>query len=261
MTSRPPAGGLSEERVRAAWPSSAPIQVRETTGSTNDDAKALARSGAAHGALCLAGAQTSGRGRSGSSWYSPPGENLYASIVLVPRASRAAPVATFTLAVGIVVARTIDARLDGAPARIKWPNDVHVRGRKIAGILVEGTSRGASPGPLVVGVGINIATRAFPEPLGSIATSLALEGSGDLDPSSLAASLARGLVEAFDLHELHGLAPFLSELRDKDALLGARVRVDGVIGRADGIEPDGSLAILGEDGVRHPVIAGHVERC
>ncbi len=252
---------LTAERVRAAWPSTAPIEVRATTASTNDDAKALARAGAPHGALCLAEAQTAGRGRSGSAWFSPPGDNLYASIVLVPRAARVAPAATFTLAAGVVVARVVDARLDGAPARIKWPNDVHVRGRKIAGILVEGTSRGASPGPLVVGVGINVRTRAFPEALAEIATSLAIEGGGGLDLSGLAADLARGVVDAFELHEREGLAPFLSALREKDALFGATVRVDGITGRAEGIEPDGSLAVRGEDGGRHLVIAGHVERC
>lgn len=254
---------LDAELVRAAIRArvsghAAPVVVHATTGSTNDDARALAREGAAHGTLVLAEQQTRGRGRSGNPWFSPPGENLYASLLLTPQSITPAT-AAFSLVVGLCVAQVVERACAGrVRAQVKWPNDVLVADRKIAGVLIEGSAsaRGAS---LVVGVGLNVGTRAFPPELGGVATSIAEELGFASDRNPLAADLAVVILEAWPAFEAAGLAPHAEELARRDALRGRRVRVDEVSGVAAGIEPDGRLLIEGEGGVTTRVVAGHVE--
>ena len=106
--------------------------------STNDEALALARRGARHGTIVVARAQRAGRGRDGRSWASPPGMGLYFSAVLRPQLALA-QVPPLTLAIGIAVVDA--ARSCGAPAQLKWPNDVLVHARKLAGVLVEAHSQ------------------------------------------------------------------------------------------------------------------------
>ena len=236
----------------------APVIVKASTGSTNDDAKALARSGSAHGAAVLAEAQTHGRGRSGSRWYSPAGENLTLSIVLLPGAIGAST-ATFSLVVGLCVARAVEAAAGGSlRAGVKWPNDVLVERRKIAGVLIEGAS-GQGRATLVVGVGVNVGSRSFPPELSELATSLAREGALDVDRSLVAADIVAGVLDAWDAFASAGLEPWLGELARRDALRGRSVRVEAVSGVAEGIAPDGRLLVRTPPGDLVSVVAGHVE--
>jgi len=238
------------------------VVVREITESTNDDAKQLARDGSPSGSFVIADCQTRGRGRSGNVWHSPPGANLYLSIVLRP-GFESAKAPAFALATGCVVASAIERRLGEATARvrIKWPNDVFADEKKIAGILIEALLRGEVLGSIVVGIGVNLATTELPPELEQHATSLALLGvSGDgLDRDTLAAELAVELGEAVRRYEHDALASFAGDLAARDALRGRRVRVLDVEGVADGIEADGRLAIVGADGQRRFVGSGHVE--
>jgi len=135
------------------------LEVLAETGSTNDDARTAAERGAPRGHVIVADAQRSGRGARGAVWSSPPGTDLYLSIVerleLAPR-----DVATLTLAVGLGV-RDACATLLGAhgaaPAvTVKWPNDVRVGDRKCAGVLVESSSMGEQLGPIVIGIGLDV---------------------------------------------------------------------------------------------------------
>src|SRR4051794_14278733 len=138
--------------------------------STNDEAAAWARAGAPHGALVIADAQTGGRGRLGRTWHSPPGENLYFSTVLRPEIPphRAPPL---TLAVGVALADAV--REAGCDAQLKWPNDLLLDGKKVAGILTEMTTSGGRVEFVVIGIGVNLDARAFPAELDGRATSIA----------------------------------------------------------------------------------------
>lgn len=226
----------------------------DSTGSTNDDAKQRARDGAVHGTFVVADHQTAGRGRSGSAWFSPPRSNLYFSIVLRP-SPPVDNVATFALAAGTCVATLVEQAI-GKRAGIKWPNDVQVDGRKIAGLLLEASHRAGQLSFVVVGVGLNVATTAFPPEL--VATSLAIEGAKNVDRRALASELASYVCEAWGRFEREGLSPFLPALSERDVLRGKRVRVEGVSGIASGVDAQGHLLLI-EDTTTYAVTAGHVE--
>jgi len=246
-----------EEALGRSWAPA--IVVEPLTGSTNDDVKALARSGAAPGALVVAEAQTAGRGRSGAAWHSPPGENLYLSLLLRPELAPAA-IVPFTLVVGSVVREAAQRRL-AEPVSIKWPNDVLCRKKKLAGVLVEGQVRGEVLGSIVVGIGVNVHARAFPPPLDSIATSLAIEGAepSAVSRNALAADLVAGVYGAADRFVAEGFAGFLGSIRAHDALRGRPVSVNGVTGVATDIDASGALVLERADGSRVAMTSGHVE--
>ncbi|AUX41507.1 biotin--[acetyl-CoA-carboxylase] synthetase [Sorangium cellulosum] len=263
------AGAIERELSRLGAPLGRPLTVVEETASTNDDARSAAASGAPHGAAFLADAQTQGRGRGGRAWHSPPGENLYLSLVLRPRlpASSIAPIA---LVMGLAVASVVERRLaptgsggvpgdrPAAEVRLKWPNDVLAGGRKLAGILVEAQLRGDAVSSLIVGVGLNVHTRSFPPELSSRATSLALLGQGGVPRESLAAELIQAMGGAAVRFEAERLAAFAEELARMDWLRDRRVEVAGVAGVAAGIDPEGHLLVRGADGVLRAVAAGEV---
>lgn len=263
---------LSAEAValhlaRLGSPVGRPLSVVAETASTSDDARLAAAAGAPHGAAFLADAQTRGRGRGGHTWHSPPGENLYMSIIARPRVP-AAGVAPAALAVGVAAARVIAPRLS-VPVWIKWPNDVLAgpaapgappirAARKLAGILVEGQLRGGDVAGLIIGIGVNVRAAAFPPDIADRATSLRLAGAADLDRSALAAELIAAVGEALDRYEEDRLASFLPDLAARDALRGAQVVVSGVRGEAAGIDAEGRLLVRGDAGAVVPVATGEV---
>jgi len=240
-----------------------PISVLEQTASTNDDARALARGGAPHGAVVLAEAQSAGRGRGTHRWYSPPGASIYASLVWRPRLE-SSRLAMLALAVGVGVARGVDAHLSVPRARIKWPNDVYVDDRKIAGILVE-ASLGSGAPLAIVGVGLNVGVREFPTDLATIATSLLLAGGRDLDRSLVAATLlasvddaCRDLEAGLSSDDVTRSSRVLEELGERDCLIGRAVRIGEVVGAAAGIDTEGRLLVRRADGVLEAVVSGEV---
>jgi BirA family biotin operon repressor/biotin-[acetyl-CoA-carboxylase] ligase len=232
-----------------------PLSVTAQTGSTSDDAKRAAGAGAPHGALFVADAQRSGRGRGANVWHSPPGRNVYLSLVLRPALSPAS-VAPITLAFGLAVASVVERRIRDR-ASIKWPNDVQVRGRKISGVLVEAQLRGAALTGMVVGVGLNVGIESFPRDLAARATSLAIEGARDLDRARIVAELVAELERAAATFADRGLAPFVGDLADRDALLGREVTVGSLRGVAEGIDDEGRLCLRDADRI-HRVVAGEV---
>jgi BirA family biotin operon repressor/biotin-[acetyl-CoA-carboxylase] ligase len=150
-----------------------------TIGSTNDVAAAMASLPDAEGAVVLADAQTAGRGRRGHTWFSPPGAGLYVSVILLPaRAARVSDRATglVTLAAGVALCEGVEAATGLVP-EIKWPNDVLVGRRKLAGILAEGVAAPSAPAlqSVVLGFGINVGTLQPPRELADRVTSLELE--------------------------------------------------------------------------------------
>jgi BirA family transcriptional regulator, biotin operon repressor / biotin---[acetyl-CoA-carboxylase] ligase len=167
-----------------------PLSIVDVTGSTNDDAKAAAHGGIASGAAFVADTQTAGRGRLGRAWHSPAGENLYVSFVLRPdHPDRTVPFVT--LAAGLATADAIAPLIECA-VQLKWPNDVLVSNRKIAGVLCE-SAVSKERTFVVVGIGLNVRTTVFPPDLAPTSTSLALAGAKMLDRSTVLVSIATAL--------------------------------------------------------------------
>jgi BirA family biotin operon repressor/biotin-[acetyl-CoA-carboxylase] ligase len=214
------------------------LHLRET-GSTNDRARELAAAGAPHGTLVTASAQSAGRGRQGRAWSAPPGHALLMSLVLrdvhplVP------------LAAAVAVAEAV-----GDDARIKWPNDVLLAGRKVAGILAEGRPQ---EGWVVLGIGVNVAVRVadLPSELHATAATLGRRPS-DVEPflASLLAALTRSL--SLPTGEL------LDAWRARDALLGREISWAAGSGTAAGIDGEGRLVVELPGGGRTSLDAGEV---
>jgi BirA family biotin operon repressor/biotin-[acetyl-CoA-carboxylase] ligase len=233
------------------------VTVAETD-STNDDALAAANEGAPHGATFVADTQRLGRGRRGSTWISPPGENLTFSILLRPELP-ADKVSAIALVAGLAVRDAAAARVS-EPVVIKWPNDVLVNGKKLAGILVESRLSGTMVDAVVVGIGVNVSMREMPAEIANIATSLSLLG----DPSPSREALLADVLDAFedrlDRFVRGGLEALLPELLRHDGLRGTAVKVGDVRGEGAGIGDDGALLLRDGDGVLHRITSGTVER-
>ena len=199
------------------------------TDSTNARARELAIAGARHGTVVTAGEQSAGRGRQGRTWSAAPGRALLCSIVIRD------PVALLPLAAGVAVAEVI-----GPLARLKWPNDVLVDGRKVAGILVEGRPQ---EGWAVVGIGLNVALRVadFPVELRETAGTLGLSPA-DVEPTLVA---VLGRLEAWISVDA---ASLVEAVRDRDALYGREVRWADGRGVGAGIDAGGRLLVTTEGG-------------
>ena len=216
---------------------------RRTTDSTNERAKELALAGAPHGALVTADEQTAGRGRQGRAWVAPPGKALLMSVVL---RDLGAAQAYLPLAAALAV---YEASEQSAPVRcaIKWPNDVWVDGRKVAGILVEGRPQ---EGWAVLGIGINVSTTAdeFPDDLRDIATSLGADSTEEV-LERLTAALDARLADPPDR--------IVADWSERDALRGQTIRWQGGEGTATGIDQTGALLVQTSSG-RVALDAGEV---
>jgi BirA family biotin operon repressor/biotin-[acetyl-CoA-carboxylase] ligase len=191
--------------------------------STNRRARELASAGAPHGTLVTAGAQTAGRGRQGRRWEAPAGSALLCSLVLREFD------ALLSLRAGLAV-----ADVAGEAARVKWPNDVQVEGRKVAGVLVEGRPH---EGWAVVGIGVNVsAAPDLPE--------AAALGRDDVE------AVLGELLAALEARLAEPAASSLDALRARDALLGVRIEWDSGEGVGAGIDPDGGLRVTTDAGER-----------
>ncbi len=237
----------------AALPPGYRPDYREATGSTNDDAREAGRAGAEAGLVVIAGRQEAGRGRRGAAWVCPPGEGLAFSVLLRPGGNKALwP--RLSLAAGLAVAEGLDR--SGVAAEVKWPNDVWVHGKKIAGILVE-----AGEDFVVAGIGINVGVRDFPGELAGSATSLALEcGEAPPLPAVLAAVLER--LQVWQARIERDFGELLRHFRLRCALTGRPVSLsaaDGVLhGTVRGIGDGGELLLETPQGLRKLVQADEV---
>ena len=212
---------------------------RRVTGSTSADARALAGAGAPHGTLVTAAAQREGRGRQGRSWHAPPGRALLCSLVL-----RDLPT-LLPIAAAVAV-----AEFAGPDAVLKWPNDVQLGGRKVAGILIEGRPQEHWA---VLGIGVNVAVdvAALPPELRESAGTLGLP------PDAVEPALERLLAALQDWLARPG-AQILDAWRERDALLGRHIEWNGGRGIARGIDERGHLRVLREDGRHELLRAGEV---
>jgi BirA family biotin operon repressor/biotin-[acetyl-CoA-carboxylase] ligase len=227
-------------------------------GSTNDEAARLARAGAPHGTVVIALAQRAGRGRAGRAWASPPGLGLYLSAVMRPPLP-VALVPPITLAIGVGVCEA--AREAGAPAHLKWPNDVLVGPRKLAGVLVEAQSQGARLEAAIAGIGCNLAGEPPAEVAGRAIT-LATAVGAAVDRERFLASLLVHVERWVDRYLGAGLPVIAAAWRARMAPgLWARAAVDGapVEGELVGLQDDGAVELRDAAGALHRIRSGDVE--
>ena len=237
----------------------ATVSWAPSTDSTNRWAMDEAGRGAPAHAWYVADEQTAGRGRLGRAWFSPPGRNLYASCVLRPRLTPAqAPQVALAAALG---ARRALAAC-GVDAGIKWPNDLQVRGRKIAGILCEVQAEPERISAVIVGVGINVALTAgeLGPDLKDIATSLRIEGSA-AGRTEVFLALADEMRRAVTVLENEGFAALRDEWNAGAVLQGRAVEVvfsgQTRTGTVHGLDDEGFLLLTGPHGVER-IVAGDV---
>lgn len=215
-----------------------------------DAASKLALEGAADGVVIVADEQTAGRGRRGTTWQSPAGAGLYFS--LIARAANVIP----TLAAGVGVREGIQ-RATGLAADLKWPNDLLVGGRKLAGILAEGVAIGSPQQAVIIGVGVNIQPAAYPPDVAARATSLEGELGRPIDRelllSEILASLRRRVADVE-----HGPGGILQAWRAMSPTAeGTRVEWDGKHGITAGIDDTGALLVNTTAGTER-IIAGEL---
>ncbi len=229
------------------------LLIRETAESTNDELRALAVTGSPDGMILLALQQTAGRGRRGAAWFSPAEESLAFSILVRPQEPKAFwP--RLALAAGLAVAEALES--SGPATGIKWPNDVWIGHRKVAGILVE-----AGQDFAIVGIGINIHTTTFPPEVAEIATSLSLEtGVQTPRPDVLAAVIRRFAIRRTQIGGT--FADLIDSVRQRCVLTGHRVTLSTSNGpkqgTVEGIAKGGELLLRTQLGLESLLQADEV---
>ena len=248
--------GLSTRRIGRRL-----ICFRETE-STNMVAFRMAEEGAEEGTVVVAEAQLQGKGRLGRRWESPTGVNLYCSLILRPPfLPTQAPQLTFLSAVA--VARAIEASTTLQPA-IKWPNDVLVEGRKVAGLLIEMSAEIEKVHFVVLGIGVNInmTRNQFPADLRHPATSLALETGGEISRLEFTRALLTALDDTYDILLTRGYDAIRDEWLSRCSIMGREVRItfqeSATVGMVMGIDEDGALLLRLHDGRMERILAGDV---
>ncbi|MCZ7585861.1 MAG: biotin--[acetyl-CoA-carboxylase] ligase [Deltaproteobacteria bacterium] len=235
------------------------IQVFREVVSTNEMLSQIAAEGARHGTAVVADAQIAGRGRLGRSWSSPPGTNIYTSVLLRGFDAATAPLAVYLA--GVAVAEAMERLADIAPF-VKWPNDVHARGKKLAGILCESVPGAADHG-VIIGIGwnVNALLNDFPREIRDTATSLHLLTGRRFDRALVLAELYRHLERRYN--EFRADRRIVLERWKTLARIGDvryRVGVDGrvVDGTATDLAPDGALVLTCPGGERAVIHSGDV---
>lgn len=247
-------------KARAAIGIGHSIEYFETIASTNDRARELAAAGAPEGVAVIAEAQTQGRGRLGRRWESPPNRNLYLSVLLRPPiAIEEAPL--IALVAGLA---TTEAVGQWAPrARIKWPNDVVIEGRKTAGILTElYTGNGSAAVIVGIGVNLNLAVEELPAELRDKATSVSAATGKPVDRAAFAAALLSKLEGRYRQLCGAGFAALREAWDALSCLTGRRIRISGAGGTQQGtvlgMGKDGTLRLVSDGGGEMRVVAGDV---
>lgn len=242
--------------LKARWLGCQRIELA-SCASTNDEAARLARAGAKHGTIVIAERQTSGRGRDGRVWESPPG-GLYLSAVLRPPMP-IVDVPPMTLAIGIGLCEAV--RTTGAPAVLKWPNDLLVADRKLAGVLVEAQSQGNRLEAVIVGIGINL-TGELPEAVAESGITLAEAAGTSIDREPFIERMLAHVERWVDRYVSVGIEPIIPAWQERMAVgLHARAMIDGaqLTGCVAGLDADGALLLRDEAGKVHRVRSGDVE--
>jgi BirA family biotin operon repressor/biotin-[acetyl-CoA-carboxylase] ligase len=238
------------------------IRVFERTTSTNDVMARLARDGAKEGVVVFAESQSRGRGRLGRLWISPARKGLWFSVLLRPELTPQSATQVM-IAAATALARAIRQETGMLP-EIKWPNDILIHGKKVAGILTEMSAELDRVKTIVLGIGVdvNLAASEFPEDLRQIATSLSIERGQPIDRAELAVAILRELDRDYERLRRGNFEAVAAEWREHCTTLGRNVAIrmgDRVIrGRAESLDPDGALLLRGEHGRLEHIIGGDV---
>ena len=243
------------------------LHVVDEVASTNTLAAVLAQENAPEGTVVVAETQTAGRGRLGRQWHSPPGKNLYCSILLrsMPPGDRQALWLSWVpLIAALAVNRAVQVVANLKPS-VKWPNDILIGSRKLGGVLCESGGLGTAQAFIVVGVGLNVNIRRdeFPVALRELATSLMIEAQHPFDRSALLAILALELETRCEAFLAGRHSDILKEYMLRCSTVGHRVLVElahgeHVDGTAESIQTDGSLRVVCDDRTTVDVRAGDV---
>lgn len=260
------APGLSAGRIKALVKGGlgGEIVFLDKTSSTNDVAMGLAQAGSPHGTVVIADAQLKGRGRRGRRWASPPGRNIYLSVILRPRLHpRHSPV--LTLAAAVAAAGALRERT-GAEVSIKWPNDLVAAGKKIGGILLETRSEPDRVLHAVLGIGVNVNSQPadFPPEVRPMATSILMETGRRHGRGPLIAAILKALAGALSgLERASARAALMERWKGLSCTLGRQVRVvaagEVLTGLALDIDSGGRLVLRAADGSLKTINAGDLE--
>jgi BirA family transcriptional regulator, biotin operon repressor / biotin---[acetyl-CoA-carboxylase] ligase len=232
----------------------------DSVASTNDIARELAVEGAPEGLCVIARTQTSGRGRQGHSWLSPPGDGLYLSLILRPQIKISdCAMITLSAAVGVAETLILDYKIE---ADIKWPNDVLASGKKICGILVESAIQDGQLQYAVMGIGVNIAQRSFPAEIETSATSLFLETGRLIEPEEF----ARPMLERLEAWYVTAVAHPKEVIERWEELSSSardrRVGIESIDGAMEGVTRgltlSGALKLELATGEIREIVAGEV---
>lgn len=229
-------------------------------GSTNDEAKKLAQMGAPHGTLVIAEEQTGGRGRLGRKWVSAPGQGIWLSIILRPSLEPSeAP--RITMACAVAAAKAIRQEV-GVNCLIKWPNDLLIDGKKVAGILTEMSADMDKIHYVVTGIGMNVNNAEFPPDIEKTATSLKLASGEEVERLKILTQFLSQFEEIYRSLESGEFEAILGEWRQLSCNLGKRVRIIGrnfeLEGTALDVDGDGALLIKTDEGQVERVLSGDV---
>jgi BirA family transcriptional regulator, biotin operon repressor / biotin---[acetyl-CoA-carboxylase] ligase len=251
------AAGLEARRIGSS------IVCLKETESTNAVLFRMAEEGAPEGTVVIADAQTAGKGRLGRVWLSPPGVNLYCSVLLRPPITPVAACQLTFLSV-VAVARAIEKCTPLTP-QIKWPNDILIGGKKVAGLLNEMNAETEKVNFVVLGIGVNLNMRLAGLGAGVLrhpATSLLEAGGDEVDRLKFARTLLSELDQLYDTFLSEGEAPVRAEWLERSAIKGHGVRVSvgerEFTGVVQGVDAFGALLVLKSDGVLETVLSGDV---
>lgn len=235
-----------------------PLDVRwhASVPSTMDLAASLVTTGASQGVVVGADQQTAGRGRRGRIWESPSAAGLYFSFIARPALRASAALPLLTLAAGVGVRAGVQAALGWAP-ELKWPNDVMVGRRKLAGILAEGMAVGTPSQAVVIGVGLNVLPTAYPPEVSARATSLEAELGRAVDRGQVLAAVLAALCDSLVTLERSPGDILQAWRAASPSASGTRVEWDGGAGTTAGIDDAGALLIRTSSGIER-VIAGEL---
>jgi len=232
------------------------------TDSTNTRAKELAAQGAPEGTLIIAEKQTKGRGRRGRSWFSPPGGGIYFSLILRPVISPS-ETPRITLMTAVVLAETLISLMK-LKLRIKWPNDILVNGKKLAGILTEISTEMDAVNYIVVGLGLNVNMRfeKFPQEIKENATSILIENGKRFPRVRLIQHYLKLYEKYYDMFKNNDFEPIMKRWRELSDIIGKQIRVDVIgkthIGKVVDVDNDGVLILKDNQGRLQRIFSGDV---
>lgn len=239
------------------------IHYFQKLDSTNSKAYDLALKGAREGEIVIAESQKRGRGRLGRKWFSPPSLNLYLSVILRPKIPPH-QASLLTLMAAVAAAEAIE-KYSGLKPLIKWPNDILLRNRKVAGLLNEIRSEGDRIDFVILGIGVNLNMKEtqFPEKIRSLATSLKIEKGESISRKDFLQTLLKALEEWYEIFLKEGGERILKVWREKSKIKGRAIRVtsfgQSLTGRAVDVDSEGALILRIRKGERRRIVAGDIE--